>query len=75
MFNGTQSYILMRHMSIDSARQLLLNVAVPEGLLLAVTLVLVLSRSLALRNTVLGKVYEGRSRLSKSDGKLIMDLI
>ncbi len=53
----------------------MLNVAVPEGLLLAVTLVLVLSRSLALRNTVLGKVYEGRSRLSKSDGKLIMDLI
>ncbi len=35
----------------------------------------VLSRSLALRNTVLGEVYEGRSRLSKSDGKLIMDLI
>ncbi len=31
------------------------------------------SRSLALRNTVLGGVYEGRSRLSKSDGKLIMD--
>jgi hypothetical protein len=35
----------------------------------------VLSRSLALRNTVLGEVYEGRSRLSKSDNKLIMDLI
>jgi hypothetical protein len=30
----------MRCMSIDSARQWLLNVAVPEGLLLAVTLVL-----------------------------------
>jgi hypothetical protein len=35
----------------------------------------VLSHLLALRNTVLGEVYEGRSRLSKSDGKLIMDLI
>ncbi len=35
----------------------------------------VLSRLLALRNTVLGEVYEGRSRLSKFDGKLIMDLI
>ncbi len=35
----------------------------------------VLSRSLALRNTVLGEVYEGRSRLSKSDDQLIMDLI
>jgi hypothetical protein len=35
----------------------------------------VLSRSLALRNTVLGEVYEGRSRLSKSDDKPIMDLI
>ncbi len=36
----------------------------------------VLSRSLALRNTVLREVYEGRSRLSKCDGKvLIMDLI
>ncbi len=33
----------------------------------------VLSRSLALRNTVLGEVYEGRSRLWKCDGKLIMD--
>jgi hypothetical protein len=35
----------------------------------------VLSCSLALRNTVLGEVYEGRSRLSKCDGKLIMDFI
>ncbi len=35
----------------------------------------VLSHSLALRNTVLEEVYEGRSRLSKCDGKLIMDLI
>jgi hypothetical protein len=35
----------------------------------------VLSRSLALRNTVLGEVDKGRSRLSKSEGKLIMDLI
>ncbi len=35
----------------------------------------VLSRSLALRNTVTEEVYEGRSRLSKWDGKLIMDLI
>jgi hypothetical protein len=39
-FNGTGSCILKRHISIDSARQWLLNVAVPEGLLLAVTLVL-----------------------------------
>jgi hypothetical protein len=35
----------------------------------------VLSRSLVLRNTVLEEVYKGRSRLSKCDGKLIMDLI
>jgi hypothetical protein len=35
----------------------------------------VLSRSLALRNTVLGEVYKGRSRLSKCDGKLIINLI
>ncbi len=34
-----------------------------------------LSRSLALRNTVLGEVCKGRSRLSKCDSKLIMDLI
>ncbi len=40
VFNGTMSCILKSHISIDSARQLLLNVAVPEGLLLAVTLVL-----------------------------------
>ena len=35
----------------------------------------VLSHSLALKNTVLGEVYKGRSRLSKSDDQLIMDLI
>ncbi len=35
----------------------------------------VLSRSLALRNTILGEVYKGKSRLSKCEGKLIMDLI
>ncbi len=40
MFNGTWSYILMRWMSVDSARRWLLNVVVPEGLLLAVTCVL-----------------------------------
>ncbi len=28
-----------------------------------------------MRNTVLGEVYDGRSRLSKSEDKLIMDLI
>jgi hypothetical protein len=33
------------------------------------------SHSLALRNIVLEEVYEGRSRLSKCDCKLIMDLI
>jgi hypothetical protein len=32
------------------------------------------SCSLVLRNTVLGEVYEGRSGLSKCDGKLIMDV-
>jgi hypothetical protein len=31
----------------------------------------ILSHSLALRNTVLEEVYEGRSRLSKNDSKLI----
>jgi hypothetical protein len=35
----------------------------------------VLSRLLALRNTVLGEVYKGRSRLSKCEDKLIMDFI
>jgi hypothetical protein len=35
----------------------------------------VLSHLLVLRNTVFGEVYEGRSRLSKSDDKLIMDSI
>ena len=40
VFNGTWSCILLRRISIDSARRWLLNVAVPEGLLLAVTLVL-----------------------------------
>ncbi len=35
----------------------------------------VLSHSLALRNIVLQEVYKGRSRLWKSDDKLIMDLI
>jgi hypothetical protein len=37
VFNETWSCILTRHMSIDSAGRWLLNVAVPEGLLLAVT--------------------------------------
>ena len=40
VFNGTWSCILTRQISIDSARQWLLNVVVPEGLLLAVTIVL-----------------------------------
>jgi hypothetical protein len=40
IFNGTMSCILKRRISIDSARQWLINVAVTEGLLLAVTLVL-----------------------------------
>ncbi len=40
VFNGTWSCILTRHISIDSAMQWLLNVAAPEGLLVAVTLVL-----------------------------------
>ena len=40
VFNGTWSCISTRHISIDSARQLLLNVVVPEGLLVAVTLVI-----------------------------------
>jgi hypothetical protein len=35
----------------------------------------VLSHSLALRNTILREVYKGKSRLSKCDGKLIMDFI
>ncbi len=33
------------------------------------------SHSLALRNTVLEEFYEGRSKLSKCDSKLIIDLI
>jgi hypothetical protein len=40
IFNGTVSCILKRRISIDSARRWLLNVVVPEGLLIAVTLVL-----------------------------------